>query len=266
MTGYWINCGTGSKWLIFMTDLGFMFLTLHYVIDAILVVCRFTWERCNPDETYHRGPRLNVFYKFSWAWQNAFFDAALFITIVYWTALHPFVVQSHLLTTPAKKALNFFAHGFNSISILIDIFVSGRPHRIPHFCFSILFGVLYMVFSVSYWAAGGLGTCKTCDQDCVDEENNKTNGGCFENNGCVWVDEKEHLMCYTYIYPITDWGNHPGLAAITVVIGVVMLPICHMIWLGVYKLRTLIFEKTYGQRRRQELDEPRPELHEHPLL
>ena len=51
MTGYWINCGTGSKWLIFMTDLGFMFLTLHYVIDAILVVCRFTWERCNPDET-----------------------------------------------------------------------------------------------------------------------------------------------------------------------------------------------------------------------
>ena len=52
-------------------------------------------------------------------------------------------------------------------------------------------------------------------------------------------------MCYTYIYPITDWGNHPGLAAITVVIGVVMLPICHMIWLGVYKLRTLIFEKTY---------------------
>ena len=51
MVGYWINCGTGAKWLIFMTDLGFMFLTLHYVIDAILVVCRYTWERCYPDET-----------------------------------------------------------------------------------------------------------------------------------------------------------------------------------------------------------------------
>ena len=105
--------------------------------------------------------------------------------------------------------------------------------------------------SVSYWAAGGLGTCKTCDQACFEEENNKTSGGCFKNNGCQWVDEDANLMCYNYIYPITDWGNHPGLAAITVVIGVVVLPICHMIWLGVYKLRTLIFKKTYGHRRRQ---------------
>ena len=30
-----------------------------------------------------------MLYKFAWAWQNAFFDAALFITIVYWVALHP---------------------------------------------------------------------------------------------------------------------------------------------------------------------------------
>ena len=51
LCGYWINCGTGPKWLIFMTDLGFMFLTLHYVIDATLVVCRWTWEHFNQDET-----------------------------------------------------------------------------------------------------------------------------------------------------------------------------------------------------------------------
>ena len=103
-------------------------------------------------------------------------------------------------------------------------------------------------FSVSYWAAGGLGTCKPCDESCIEEENSKDNGGCFENGGCKLIDGE---MCFTYIYPITDWGNHPGLAAITVVIGVVILPICHMVWLGVYKLRMLIFEKTYGRRRRQ---------------
>ena len=37
----------------------------------------------------HRGPSLNIIYKIAWAWQNAFFDAALFITLVYWTVLHP---------------------------------------------------------------------------------------------------------------------------------------------------------------------------------
>ena len=127
----------------------------------------------------HRGPRLNVVYKFAWAWQAAFFDAALFITIVYWGALHPckqnfthhwilvlariitsnniwyqlklflfisVVVKSHLLKTTIAKVLNFFVHGFNSISILIDLFINARPHRIPHLMYSIVFGVLYMTF------------------------------------------------------------------------------------------------------------------------
>ena len=122
-----ISCGTGAKWFIFMTDLGVMFLALHYVIDAVIVLCRWAWEKNNPKahckysfsyylykqdiaislENFwdslsylfsfcffflvldHQNRRLNVLYKFAWAWQNAFFDAALFITIVYWIALHP---------------------------------------------------------------------------------------------------------------------------------------------------------------------------------
>ena len=51
VVGYWVNCGTGAKWLIFMTDLGVMFLALHYMIDATLSVCRWIWEHCNPDDT-----------------------------------------------------------------------------------------------------------------------------------------------------------------------------------------------------------------------
>ena len=43
-----ISCGTGAKWLIFMTDLGVMFLALHYSIDAVIVVCRWVWEKNNP--------------------------------------------------------------------------------------------------------------------------------------------------------------------------------------------------------------------------
>ena len=46
-----ITGGNGVKWLTYMTDLGVMFLTLHYVIDATLSVCRWTWEHFNPNET-----------------------------------------------------------------------------------------------------------------------------------------------------------------------------------------------------------------------
>merc|ERR1712038_1689303 len=38
VTGHGISCGTGAKWFIFMTDLGVMFLALHYCIDAALAV------------------------------------------------------------------------------------------------------------------------------------------------------------------------------------------------------------------------------------
>ena len=101
---------------------------------------------------------------------------------------------------------------------------------------------------MSYWAAGGLGKCNPCDEICVEEENAKDNGGCIINGGCILQDiDGEQNLCYTYIYPITDWGNHPGVAAITVVAGMIILPIIHMIWLGIFKLRMLLFKKTYGK-------------------
>ena len=51
VAGHAITGGNGVKWLTYMTDLGVMFLTLHYVIDATLSVCRWTWEHYNPNDT-----------------------------------------------------------------------------------------------------------------------------------------------------------------------------------------------------------------------
>ena len=99
------------------------------------------------------------------------------------------------------------------------------------------------LISVSYWAAGGLGTCKPCDNGICDTQECLDKGGCVEKT----IDGVANI-CYTYIYPITDWGNHPGLACITVAVGVIALPICHLIWLGVFKLRMLIYENTCGRK------------------
>ena len=69
------------------------------------------------------------------------------------------VVEAHLLKNTAAVVLNFFLHGVNSITCLIDIWISGRPWKPFHFVYSIYFGLWYAAFSLIYWGAGGTGIC-----------------------------------------------------------------------------------------------------------
>ena len=54
VAGHMALGGTGAKWFIFMTDLGVLFLTIHYVMDAILAICRWTWEHFNKEDECKR--------------------------------------------------------------------------------------------------------------------------------------------------------------------------------------------------------------------
>ena len=64
-----------------------------------------------------------------------------------------------MLDTPAKVALNFMFHGFNSISCIIDVFIVRREMKFWHLWYAMAYGIAYMIFSVIYWAAGGQGIC-----------------------------------------------------------------------------------------------------------
>jgi len=46
-------------------------------------------------------------------------------------------------------------HVVNSAFMLVDVFVSGHPLRIMHVVWSTLFVLMFQLFSVAYWAAGG---------------------------------------------------------------------------------------------------------------
>ena len=143
----------GTKWFIYMTNQGISFLTLHYIIYAGIVVGR----------KFSPGPvqvwALPSFYQFSWAMQTCFTTVALWITIVYWTALHPYVIEFNIIQGTWMHILNVFLHAINTVSCIIDMMVTARPVRIHHFYFACLFGIWYTLFSVIYWAAGGTGTC-----------------------------------------------------------------------------------------------------------
>ena len=172
---------------------------------------------------------------------------AVFITLIYWTLLHPIVIEENLMPGAYKEFLNVFLHLLNSVSFLIDIFVTARPTRIHHFYFAIMFGLWYMAFSLVYWAAGGTGRCY-CNDAIASLVNTTTAaaGVTAATPGtavteCVWY-------CDSFIYPILDWGDHPGLAVAMIAGGVLAMPLVQTLWWLCYKLRLAISRRFAGRR------------------
>ena len=146
--------------------------------------------------------------------QSATFSIALGISLVYWSFLHPIVIENGMLNSTAAKLGNFIIHGCNTLACLLDIFISNRPWKPLHFFWPIVFGLCYTSFSVIYWGAGGLGMC-------FDE---KPEEGVIVQVGDQW--------CAPYIYPeILDWETKPMQAVITIAIGVAALPFLHFFWM-----------------------------------
>ena len=71
-----------------------------------------------------------------------------------------------------------------------------------------------------------------------------TQGGA-ESSG---QDGDPDWYCPDFIYPILDWGGNPGLAVGMVGIGVVLLPLIHLFWMGATKVRILIHRCTLGRK------------------
>ena len=112
-----------DQWLLFATSQGVTLLTVHYLLDTVLVLSSLCC--CPPPSSSSSG--IPLLYRLSWALHQMTFTAALGISIVYWTLLHPFVVRANGLTTALDVFLNAFVHALNSVSCLVDIVISARP-------------------------------------------------------------------------------------------------------------------------------------------
>nr|ACO14865.1 rolling stone [Caligus clemensi] len=214
--------GAAWKWVIFMTQQGISILCIHYVFDAILVTFRYIGDMKNGSNW---GMTLPLTHKISWAIGNMAFAVALFITIVYWILLHPYVLKTNMLKTSAARAFNFFMHAVNTISVIIDFFICDRPWRVLHFYFPVAFGIWYLFFSLIYWAAGGTGFCLPQKQQ----------------------DGTTEIVCNPFIYPILDYENHPGMAAGVIIGGTLFLPVLHTFYFLLYQLRLKLYNAIYPE-------------------
>ena len=57
--------------------------------------------------------------------------------------------------------------------------------------------------------------------------------------------EENGQFCDPFIYPILDCGNHPWIAVGVLFGGCIALPLLHLFWLGISRLREWIFFKLY---------------------
>lgn len=51
--------------------------------------------------------------------------------------------------------MNLIVHAFNSIAMLLDLWIVAHPVRLLHCGWTILFGLCYVIFSAIYYLAGG---------------------------------------------------------------------------------------------------------------
>ena len=79
----------------------------------------------------------------------------MFVTVVYWAAVHPYVIHYKLLRDDTDRVLNIFNHSGNTIFSLVDLIISARPVRVQHAYLPMLYGVAYSLFSYIYWQLGG---------------------------------------------------------------------------------------------------------------
>ena len=127
-------------------------------------------------------------------------NAALVVTLNYWI----------LVFEPPTDFMDIAVHALNSIVMLVELFIASTPVRVLHVLYVMVFSVVYSLFTVIYWAAGGV----TVDGD-------------------------------PYIYEILDYENGDAALVSAVLLGVVFIvsPLMQAFLFALYQLRCFLHRK-----------------------
>lgn len=137
-----------AKWPIYLTNWDITLGFSQALTGGILVSKR--WRLQLMPEFDPRVLKFEFTERMYWFLYVATTSVALGVTVVYWVAVYD----------PAEQFIdpqNIMVHVCNSVLMLTDLFVTSMPFRLRDFwwCLSII--LFYLVFSLIYYLAGGLG-------------------------------------------------------------------------------------------------------------
>nr|KAG5697353.1 hypothetical protein BaRGS_004079 [Batillaria attramentaria] len=152
-----LNSVYGEKILIWLTYWSFYMVTARvtitslnawiFVFRTVRYQKRKSTHKSPPDRRVEEGSGLPVMYKLQWLLQNVSSCSAIIVSLLYWTLLYSGE------NSPTMISVN--SHAVNSVFVLTDLLLSRAPIRIQHFIYTVVFFLVYVLFSIIYWAAGG---------------------------------------------------------------------------------------------------------------
>ncbi|CAB4004808.1 Hypothetical predicted protein [Paramuricea clavata] len=127
-------------------------------------------------------------------------NAALVVTLNYWA----------LVFEPPTNFMDIAVHALNATVMFVEFFTASTPVRILHVLYVMIFAVVYSLFTVIFWAAGGVN---------VDGD--------------------------SYIYKVLDYENSDPAQVSAVLLGIVFVasPILQTILFALYQLRCFLHRK-----------------------
>jgi len=195
------------KYFIYLTNNGRWLAAVAFTLEAVLVSLRYSKERKGTyKECFEEGfKNLPFSHKLLWYLANCNSALSIMITIVYWTLLH----------NPLRHYLdfeNFSGHLFIGLAVILDVFISDRPWRLRHCVHPILFSVIFCIFSLFYYLAGGTNYYKE-----------------------------------PYIYSILDWSRPWRTLGIVSLVAATMI-LMHFFLYCLYRIRLLLKQKYISNR------------------
>ena len=200
--------------LIFLTQWSFIILNAYLLVSLVTTAINFIlvyvypkkrWVTLFPDDTTSeeedelskdcchsrgRGDQTTLCDKLAWLLFLVGTESAFLTVLLYWTL--------QLCGKDVEKDIdvsaNIHTHILNGVVALLEVWVTGIPVYLLQFIYTLLFVGTYGVFTGVHYGV------------------NSTGFGSEE-----------------YIYPVLDYDSKPGVAAATVVVGVlVVCPLLHL--------------------------------------
>ncbi|XP_050409359.1 uncharacterized protein LOC126824218, partial [Patella vulgata] len=129
-----------GSWPAFLTYWTYFTLTIYFLMVAEQCCCRRTDED-GPEDL----KKLPWYLIMVWTLFEIMSPMAIAVTLLYWITVFP------LLNCPIGNN-GVLLHIMNSVVVLIDHSVTALPIRLLHVVYSLIFGLVYVIFTVICWA------------------------------------------------------------------------------------------------------------------
>ncbi len=219
----------GARWLIYITDLVYLLLTIGSIAITALTVWYTIFHYARPSKLTSYFPTLtgtpqeiysqdNIpwFAKLSWALYIVGASLTPLVVGGYWALVYrpcPSMPQNTSINTSMTGEQNMNVsnctmldiyslhfHGVNLVLLLADVILNRIPFQFMHFFYPLFFMVPYVLFTVIFWAAGGVNP--------INREN--------------------------YVYGPLDYSNGVAPAFLAIVLTAVPVPIYWIVFLVIW--------------------------------